>query len=216
MILMIKDLLKCLYSLFVLSDLFCVRMKIQNKGGKYRFFKNIMGHNNYLQIGRSAVLNRISIKLRGNDNTIMIGENVKMGNNCEFYIEGNNISIIIGNNCTFTHDVQLLAQEDDSQITIGEDCMFSHHIYVRTSDSHPIYDIKSGLRINNASSVNIGNHVWITPFSIIQKGVHIGDNVVVATNSIVTKDIPHNTIAGGMPAKIIKENITWKRVFASC
>lgn len=51
--------------------------------------------------------------------------------------------------------------------------------------------------------IKIGNNVMIGIFSIIMPGVTIGDNVIIAANSVVTKDIPSNSIVGGTPAKVI-------------
>lgn len=57
----------------------------------------------------------------------------------------------------------------------------------------------------------IGSNCWIAPHCIILPNVKIGDNVVVATGSVVTKDIPDNVVVAGVPAKIIKpRNITEK------
>ena len=89
--------------------------------------------------------------------------------------------------------------------------MFSHHINVRTSDAHPVYDIITGKRSNQAKDVFIGNHVWVTPEVIIHKGCSIGDGVIIATRSIVTKDIPEYVLAAGMPARVLKHNICWGR-----
>ena len=53
--------------------------------------------------------------------------------------------------------------------------------------------------------VEIGNNVWIGDKATILAGVVIGDNVIVAANSVVTKSVPSNTIVAGSPAKIIKQ-----------
>lgn len=53
----------------------------------------------------------------------------------------------------------------------------------------------------------IGNSCFIGVGAIIMGGVHIADNVVVAARAVVTKDVPSNTIVGGVPAKILKDNI---------
>ena len=85
--------------------------------------------------------------------------------------------------------------------------MFSHHINVRTSDSHLIYDIQTGKRMNYAKNVSIGEHVWIAPEAKIMKGCTIGDGAIIGSNAVVTKDVPANTVVGGVPAKFIKSTI---------
>lgn len=68
-------------------------------------------------------------------------------------------------------------------------------------------------KLNNdtekTSPIHIGNHCWIGCNCIVLKGVTIGDGAVVAAGSVVTKNIPPNTLVAGNPAKIIKENVSW-------
>ena len=97
-------------------------------------------------------------------------------------MEGDNISITIGAKTTFTHTVHFCAQENDMFIVVGEDCMFSNSIVVRTSDSHPIYDIRTHTRINPPKPVVVGSHVWIAPNSKIMKGADIGDGAIIGSN----------------------------------
>ncbi|WP_321018774.1 DapH/DapD/GlmU-related protein, partial [Eisenbergiella porci] len=52
----------------------------------------------------------------------------------------------------------------------------------------------------------LGNNVWIGGGAIILPGVTIGDNVVIGAGSVVTKDIPSNTIAYGSPCQVIRDN----------
>ena len=52
----------------------------------------------------------------------------------------------------------------------------------------------------------MGNHVVMFPGSKVVGNVHIGNNVVIAANSVVTKDIPNNCIVGGIPARILSED----------
>ena len=53
--------------------------------------------------------------------------------------------------------------------------------------------------------VNIGNDVWIGGNCTILPGVTIGNNVVIAAGAVVTKDVPDNSVVGGVPAKVIKQ-----------
>ena len=57
--------------------------------------------------------------------------------------------------------------------------------------------------------ITIGNNVWIGCNVTILKGVNIGDGAIIAACSLVNKDIPPRCMAGGVPAKVIKENVSW-------
>lgn len=89
--------------------------------------------------------------------------------------------------------------------------MLSNHIIIRTSDSHPIYDVTTRKRLNSAKSVAIGEHVWIAPDTKIMKGAIIGNGCIVGSNTMVNKSFPDNSLIVGMPAKIVKSNIYWTR-----
>ena len=64
------------------------------------------------------------------------------------------------------------------------------------------------------TSITIGNNVWIGANCIILPTVSIGDNVVIGAGSVVTKDIPANTIAFGNPCKVIKEKTPYRQDFS--
>lgn len=204
-------LLRDILSKILYRDIFHRRLKISNRGSLLLKTKEVYGGGNFLSIGKNSLVYKYILRIRGNNNKIIIGDNCKLGYNCKIYVIGDNCELIIGSGSTFSHDVELLVQENNSKVIIGEDCMFSHHINVRTSDAHPVFDIIMGSRSNYAKNVKIGNHVWLTPECIVQKGCSIGDGAIVATRSIVTKDIPKNVLAAGIPAKIIKQNVSWGR-----
>jgi acetyltransferase-like isoleucine patch superfamily enzyme len=58
--------------------------------------------------------------------------------------------------------------------------------------------------------IHIGNHVWIGMNVTILKGVQIGDGAIIAAGAVVTRNIPARCLAGGVPARVLKENITWE------
>lgn len=190
--------------------MFCTHAKVVNHGSG-SFSKFIDGENNEIIIGNGTHMEKTRIRIRGNNNRIVFGEECYVGSNCSFWMEGNNIQITVGSNSTFTLQCHFNAQEDNSYIKIGNDCMFSNKIIVRTSDSHPIYDIETGKRINESKPVIINNHVWIAPDTKIMKGAIIGEGSIIGSNTMVSKVIPENSLAVGMPAKIVKSNVSWSR-----
>lgn len=171
---------------------------------------DIKGSNNKIIIDDYVSLKNLTIFIRGCDNLITIQKNVRISGG-SLWQEDSYTEIHIGMNSTFER-VHLAATENHSKIVIGEDCMFAYDIEVRTGDSHSILDFETNKRINYAENVAIGDHVWVAAHCVILKGVSIPNNSVVATGSIVTKPmLTENVIIGGNPAKIIKQNITWKR-----
>lgn len=187
------------------------KIKIINNGtGKINKYI-INGEQCTISIGHGTSLNHLFVRINDLNNTIIIDENCVIGPKCSFWLEGDNNTIHIGSNTTFTKSIHLCVQENDMSIMIGNDCMFSNNIIIRTSDSHPIYDKNTKQRINHPQSVIIGNHVWIAPDSKIMKGVEIGDNSIIGSNTFVTKNIGENVLAVGIPAKEIKNEIFWTR-----
>lgn len=91
------------------------------------------------------------------------------------------------------------------EITIGNNVSISENVIIRDSDNH-----KLNGSLCASKPIKIGNNVWIGMNSIILKGVTIGDGAVIAAGSVVTKDVAPNTLVGGVPARLIKENVKWE------
>jgi len=111
--------------------------------------------------------------------------------------------IKIGDNC-FLNGTVIHARET---VIIGNNCMFGPGVVILDNDSHNT-SIEPAVRRSgeiNVIPVIIGNNVWVGMHSIIMKGVHIGDNSIIASGSVVTKDVPSNQLYGGNPAKFIKK-----------
>jgi len=94
-----------------------------------------------------------------------------------------------------------------SHIEIGEGTIIAQNVTICDSDSHTVHE--NGIEKIKTQPIKIGRNVWICRNSLILKGVTIGDNAIVAAGSIVTKDVPSNTLVAGNPAKVVKEVTKW-------
>jgi acetyltransferase-like isoleucine patch superfamily enzyme len=109
-------------------------------------------------------------------------------------------NIEMGENVTINAFVHIWA---NCNLKIGKDTMLASHVQITTSthdyNIHPMH----ATRIDQP--VEIGKNVWIGTGAIILPGVTIGDNSVIGAGSVVTKDIPDNSIAYGIPAIVRKK-----------
>lgn len=185
-------------------------LKVINKGLS-RLEKDVRGSNNTIEIGENSILNKVKIYIRGNGNKIVIGKNCRIYSQCSFWMEGNGIQIILGDNTSVQYMTHFCAQENNRRIILGNNCMISNKVTFRTSDSHSILDAYSEIRLNPPKDIKIGNHVWVAAQAIILKGADIGDNCIIGSRSVVTKVFPANCLAVGMPAIIVKKDVTWDR-----
>ena len=91
-------------------------------------------------------------------------------------------------------------------ITIGENAAIAGGVVIRDSDDHSIVSHPYQM----TKPVVIGNHVWIGENAMILKGVHIGDGSIVGAGSVVTKDVPPNSLVAGVPARVIRTGVAWE------
>lgn len=91
--------------------------------------------------------------------------------------------------------------QDQGGVFIGDNVLIGHNVVLATLD-HNLDPSKRN--IIHCAPIHIGNDVWIGSNATVTKGVTIGDGAIVAAGAVVTRDVPPRTIAGGVPAKVIK------------
>lgn len=108
---------------------------------------------------------------------------------------GKNLSIgkkvFINSGCRF---------QDQGKITIGDESLIGHNVVFATIN-HDYNPLKRGTMY--LKPIELKKRTWIGSHATILPGVTVGENSVVAAGSVVTKDVPPNTIVGGNPAKFI-------------
>jgi acetyltransferase-like isoleucine patch superfamily enzyme len=102
-------------------------------------------------------------------------------------------NVFINQNCTFY---------DLGGLDIADDVMVGPNVSILTT-GHPLEPAQRRARVV-AKPIAIERNVWIAAGATILGGVTIGENAVVAAGSVVTKDVPPNTLVGGNPARVIR------------
>lgn len=123
------------------------------------------------------------------------------GYSIRFYGNGD---IICGEN-SYIGEYSTLQVSEGYKINIGSNCSISHNVRMYTSSNVANQDFNSNEKETEYGDIIIDDAVWIGVNVFIKQGVHIGENSVIAANSVVNKNVPPNSIFGGVPAKLIKQ-----------
>ncbi len=168
-----------------------------------------IGKGNIIYCGNQCHLKNCKIHIYGNNNRIIFNDFVHVYHG-DFWIEDNNNCIEIGENSLICGPSHLAAIEG-TNIKLGKECLISSETFFRTGDSHSVLDLNNK-RINISKDIVIKDHVWICFRSGCTKGAEIGSNSILATGAICTKNFTEeNIVLAGIPAKKVKEHITWNR-----
>lgn len=175
-----------------------IKKKITLLGSNY-CFSNL----SYIDISdgsnRSDIILGDHVKMRGtlasqNRGKIHIGNYVRFG---EHSMIGSVLSVSIGN-YTAIADWVVIMDNNNHPINPEDRLIWS---------KYPNSNEYNKWRYSDAKPIYIGENVWIGSRARINKGVSIGDNSIIASNSVVTKDVPANSIAAGNPARIVRTDI---------
>ena len=115
-------------------------------------------------------------------------------------------SLTIGNHCSIGEYNHITAC---NKITIGDGLLTGRFVYIGDNAHGELKKEYAHIPpqdrcLLSKGEVVIGNNVWIGDKVTILGGVHIGDNVIIAANAVVTKDVLSNSVVAGVPAKVIK------------
>jgi acetyltransferase-like isoleucine patch superfamily enzyme len=118
-------------------------------------------------------------KIRCHEGTVEIGEKTVMGQECT-------ISAF-------------------QRVRIGEQCVVADRAMFIDFD-HGVVEVERPIRLQGIykRDVEVGSNVWIGYGACILRGVSVGDNSIVGTNAVVTKDVPANAVVAGVPARVIR------------
>lgn len=117
------------------------------------------------------------------------------------YFETPKARIRIGRSTFLNRRTEIMAAES---VTVGDNCAISWDVVISDTDYHHLMPGRP-----RSAPVVIGNGVWIGSRATILKGVTIGHGAVVAAGSVVTKDVPSRALVAGVPARVIRDEISW-------
>jgi acetyltransferase-like isoleucine patch superfamily enzyme len=103
---------------------------------------------------------------------------------------------VIGQECTISAY---------QRVRIGEQCVIADRAMFIDFD-HGVVEVERPIRLQGIykRDVEVGSNVWIGYGACVLRGVRVGDNAIVGTNSVVTKDVPANAVVAGIPARVIR------------
>src|SRR4051812_10631447 len=118
-------------------------------------------------------------KIRCHEGIVEIGEKTVMGQDCTI--------------SAYRH------------VRIGEQCVIADRAMFIDFD-HGVVEVERPIRKQGIymRDVEVGSNVWIGYGACVLRGVRVGDNSIVGTNSVVTKDVPANAVVAGIPARVIR------------
>src|SRR3954451_17970 len=150
-----------------------------------------------LEIGRAAVLKLGRWSWLGHGTKIRVHEGT-----CEIGAKS-----VLGQECTisaFQH------------VSIGRECVIADRVMLIDFD-HGVVEVERPIRLQGIykRDVRVGSNCWIGYGACILRGTTIGDNCIVGTSSVVTKDVPDNAVVAGAPARLLRmraepETLRWQ------
>ena len=153
------------------------------------------------------------------DVTLQIGPNAKLrlgrwcwiGHGTKIRVHEGETSIgaksVLGQECTISAF---------QRVSIGRECIVADRAMLIDFD-HGVVEVERPIRLQGIykRDVSVGHNCWIGYGACILRGVTVGDNSVIGTSSVVTKDLPPNSVAAGLPARVLRmrdepEQLRWR------
>jgi acetyltransferase-like isoleucine patch superfamily enzyme len=136
----------------------------------------------------------------GRDATLSIGRWAWVGHGSKIRVHEGEVSIgaktVMGQECTISAY---------QHVEIGRECIVADRVMLIDFD-HGVVEVERPIRLQGIykRDVRVGHNVWIGYGACILRGTTVGDNAIVGTSTVVTKDVPQNAVVAGAPARIIR------------
>lgn len=171
------------------------------------WIKNFFGN-----VGKDVLIKKPIVIEGGGGKNVSIGDGTTFQSHChigawkQYGHDSYDPNIVIGKHCSIGEYCHISSID---YVHIGDGLLTGRYVYIG-DNSHGNLSYEEGSippvhrKLQSKGGINIGNNVWLGDKVAVLSGVHIGNNVIVAANAVVTKDIPSNSLVGGVPAKVLK------------
>ncbi len=172
-------------------------------------YVEFVGENNVLLFEADVILNKCSFTFKGNNSLVFICGSVEpISLNIQIYTDS---TVYVGDNLATNGAMSIIASEA-CHVFLGNECLISKSCSIRTGDAHRVYDITTGMRVNEGKSVFLGDHVWLGWGVNVLKGSRLYSGTFAGIGAVLTgKEYFSNTAYGGNPAKPIKRNVCYDK-----
>ena len=142
---------------------------------------------------------RVKLEI-GRDATVRIGRWAWIGHDCKIRSHEGEVSIgaktVMGQECTIS---------SYQHVSIGRECIIADRVMLIDFD-HGVTEVERPIREQGIykRDVRVGNNVWMGYGACVLRGVSVGDNSVIGTSAVVTRDLPENAVAAGVPARVVR------------
>jgi len=136
----------------------------------------------------------------GRHATLRMGRWAWIGHGSKIRVHEGEVSIgaktVLGQDCTISAY---------QHVSIGRECIIADRVMLIDFD-HGVTEVERPVRLQGIykRDVSVGHNVWMGFGSCVLRGVRIGDNSIVGTSSVCTRDVPANAVVGGVPARLIR------------
>ncbi len=136
----------------------------------------------------------------GRGATLRIGRWAWIGHGCKIRVHEGEVEIgaktVMGQECTISAY---------QHVSIGRECILADRVMLIDFD-HGVTEVERPIRLQGIykRDVRLANNVWIGYGACVLRGVSVGENSIVGTNSVLTRDVPQNAVVGGVPARLIR------------
>jgi acetyltransferase-like isoleucine patch superfamily enzyme len=136
----------------------------------------------------------------GRDSTLTLGRWSWLGHGTKVRVHEGEVSIgaksVLGQECTISCY---------QHVSIGRECIVADRVMLIDFD-HGVVEVERPIREQGIykRDVRVGHNTWIGYGACVLRGVTVGDNCVIGTSAVVTRDVPDNAVVGGVPASVIR------------